>query len=167
MQRTVTLRDGSTVVIRPVEPEDAGLLVEGFEALSDRSRYARFLTAVPRLPRHWVEDLVDVDHRDREALGAVDPVTGEGVGVVRYVRLPDAADEAEFAIAVADDWQGRGLGRVLLAELVDAARANGLRRLSGDVLAENTRMLELGRSIGRDAWLGEIHDGVVHLTVEL
>lgn len=167
MQRTVTLRDGSTAVIRPIEPEDAGLLVEGFEALSDRSRYARFLTAVPRLPRHWVDVLVDVDHRDREALGALDPQTGEGVGVARYVRLEDAPDEAEFAIAIADDWQGRGLGRVLLAELVDAARANGLRCLTADVLAENTRMLELGRSVGRDARLGEIHDGVVHLTVEL
>lgn len=167
MERTVTLRDGSTAVIRPVEPDDAGLLVEGFEALSDRSRYARFLTAVPRLPKHWVDNLVDVDHRDREALGAVDVRTGEGVGVARYVRLAEDPEEAEFAIAIADDWQGRGLGRVLLGELVDAARANGLRRLSGDILAENARMLALGRTVGRDARLGDVHDGVVHLTVDL
>lgn len=167
MQRTVTLRDGSTVVLRPMEPEDAGLLVEGFEALSDRSRYARFLTAVPRLPRHWVEELVDLDHRDREALGAIDPVSGEGVGVARYVRLEDDPREADFAIAIADPWQGRGLGRVLLAELVDAARANGLERISGDVLAENTRMLQLGRSVGRDAHVGPPEAGVVRLVVEL
>ncbi len=167
MERTVTLRDGSTAVIRPVEPEDAGLLVDGFEALSDRSRYARFLTAVPRLPRHWVQELVDLDHRDREALGALDAQTGDGVGVARYVRLEDDPQEAEFAIAIADDWQGRGLGRILLGELVEAARANGLLRLSGDVLAANDRMLELGRSVGRDAHLGDVHDGVVHLVVEL
>jgi GNAT superfamily N-acetyltransferase len=167
MQRTVMLRDGSTAVIRPVEPEDAGLLVDGFEALSDRSRYARFLTAVPRLPRHWVEDLVDLDHRDREALGALDPQTGAGVGVARYVRLDDDPEEAEFAIAIVDDWQGRGLGRILLGELVEAARANGLQRLSGDVLAENDRMLELGRTVGRDARIGEVHNGVVRLVVEL
>ncbi len=167
MQRTVMLRDGSTAVIRPVEPEDAGLLVDGFEALSDRSRYARFLTAVPRLPRHWVEELVDVDHRDREALGAVDSQTGEGVGVARYVRLDDDPDEAEFAIAIVDAWQGRGLGRILLGELVEAARANGLQRLSGDVLAENDRMLALGRSVGRDARIGDVQDGVVRLVVEL
>lgn len=167
MQRTVILRDGSTAVIRPIEPEDAGLLVEGFEALSDRSRYARFLTAVPRLPRHWVEELVDVDHRDREALGALDERTGEGIGVARYVRLDDDPEEAEFAIAIADDWQGRGLGRILLGELVDAARANGLLRLSGDVLAENHRMLALGHTVGRGASTGEVQDGVVRLVVEL
>ena len=135
MQRTATLRDGSTAVIRPVEPEDAGLLVDGFEALSDRSRYARFLTAVPRLPRHWVADLVDLDHRDREALGALDPETGEGIGVARYVRLDDDPEEAEFAIAIADAWQGRGLGRVLLGELVDAARAIDANRSCGRSVA--------------------------------
>ena len=167
MERRLTLRDGSAVVVRPVEPDDAGLLVEGFEDLSDRSRYARFLTAVPRLPRHWVDDLVDVDHRDREALGALDPATGEGIGVARYVRLDEDPAEAEFAIAVVDAWQGRGLGRALLQELVDAARANGIARLSGDVLAENDRMLALGRSAASAAWVGDVHDGVVHLTLEL
>ena len=59
----------------------------------------------------------------------MDAQTGEGVGVARYVRLDEDPEEAEFAIAIADDWQGRGLGRVLLGELVDAARADGLRRL--------------------------------------
>ena len=167
MERTVTLSDGTSVVIRPVEPEDADLLVEGFAELSDHSRYARFLTAVPRLPRHWVGELVDVDHRDHEALGALDPETGRGIGVARYVRLSDDPEEADFAIALADSWQGRGLGRILLGELADAARANGLRRLSGDVLATNTRMLALGRGIGRSATVGPPQDGVVRLVVEL
>jgi GNAT superfamily N-acetyltransferase len=167
MLRTAMLRDGAAVEIRPLEPDDADLLVEGFEGLSPASRYARFLTAVPSLPRHWVESLVDLDHRDREALAAIDALTGTGIGVARYVRLEDDPQEAEFAIAITDAWQDRGLGRILLGELCDAARANGIERLSGDVFAENGRMLGLGRTIGRGATVGTAETGVVRLVVEL
>jgi acetyltransferase len=167
MKRTVTLRDGAAVDIRPLEPEDADLLVEGFEGLSPASRYARFLTAVPSLPRHWVDDLVDLDHRDREALAASDGQTGRGIGIARYVRDENDPQEAEFAIAIADAWQSRGLGRVLLGELIDAARANGLTRLYGDVLADNERMLALGRELGDPAHVGPAESGVVRLVLEL
>jgi acetyltransferase len=167
MLRTATLRDGTPVEVRPVEPDDADLLLEGFNELSAPSRIARFLTAVPRLPGHWVEALVDIDHRDREALGALDPATGRGIGVARYVRLADRPHEAEFAVTVADAWQGRGVARLLLGELFDAARAHGLTVLSGDVLADNARMLALGRSLGRQARVGPVEGGVVRLEIDL
>jgi L-amino acid N-acyltransferase YncA len=167
MQRTVTLRDGASVDIRPVEPDDADLIVETFDGLSERSRYARFLTAVPRLPRHWVDDLVDLDHRDREALAAIEPASGHGIGIARYARHGDEPHDAEFAIAIADAWQGRGLGRVLLTELIDAARANGMMRLVGDVFAENQAMLGLARTVGRSARVGTPESGVVRLVIEL
>ena len=167
MLRTVTLRDGAAVDIRPLEPDDSELLLQGFEGLSPASRYARFLTAVPRLPKHWVDELVDLDHRDREALAASDAATGRGIGIARYVRVEGEPDAAEFAIAIADDWQDRGLGRMLLGELIDAARANGIARFYGDVFANNERMLGLGRTIGRGAQVGPAETGIVRLTVEL
>jgi acetyltransferase len=167
MQRQVTLPEGIDVVIRPVEPDDADLLVQAFEGLSAESRYLRFLTTVPRLPRHWVDELVDLDHRYREALGALDPETGEGIAVARYVRFDDDPEEADFAIAVADAWQGRGLGRLLLGELLEAARANGLRRLSGDVIATNERMLALGHTLGVPTRTSVAESGVVRLVLEL
>ena len=167
MLRTVTLRDGAAVDIRPLEPDDSDLLLQGFEGLSPASRYARFLTAVPRLPKHWVDDLTDLDHRDREALAASDAATGRGIGIARYVRVEGEPDAAEFAIAIADAWQDRGLGRLLLEELIGAARANGIARLYGDVFASNERMLGLGRTIGRGAHVGTPETGIVRLTIEL
>ncbi|HVP01433.1 MAG TPA: GNAT family N-acetyltransferase [Solirubrobacteraceae bacterium] len=159
------LKDGSEIELRPVEPDDGERIVSGFAGLSERSRYERFFTVVPTLPRHWLDELVDIDHRDREAIGAVDPQTGDGVGVARYVRLPEHPDEAEFAVTVTDAWQGRGVGRVLMNELLDAARANGIARLSGDVLAENEAMLALSRSLG--AHVEPAESAVTHVVIEL
>ena len=167
MVRHVRLKDGSVVEVRAVEPGDAELLVRGFDELSQRSRYERFFTAVPYLPSHWVDELVELDHRDREAIGARDPIGGAGVGVARYVRLEDDPQEAEFAVTVADDWHGRGLGRLLLDELFEAARANGIRRMSGDILATNTPMLRLAGHLGRTVEIGQTQAGVVHAVIEL
>ncbi len=161
------LKDGTEVELRPLEPDDAELLLEGFGALSAQSRYERFFTAVPRLPGHWLEELLDVDHRDREAIAALLAQDEAPLGLARYVRCEDDPGEAEFAVTVADAWQGRGVGRLLMGELIDAARANGLRRLTGDVHATNVPMLRLAESLGRSATLGPPQEGIVHAVIEL
>ena len=122
---TEELRDGSCVVIRPIEPDDRAALADGFERLSAESRYRRFFAPVPHLSEHDLDYLTCVDHHDHEALVAVADATGEGVGVARYVRT--GPDVAEPAIVVVDDWQGRGVGSRLLDALVERAR----RRASG------------------------------------
>ena len=165
MRRIARLKDGTEIEIRPLEPQDAELLVHGFDELSVRTRYERFFTVVPTLPRHWVEDLMDIDHRDREALGAGDPATGEGIGVARYVRPAGVAEEAEFAITITDAWQGRGVGHALMLELMEAARANGITRLTGEVLAANDPMLALAERLGARAEPSE--GGVVHVILDL
>ena len=165
MRRLARLKDGTEIEIRPLEPDDAELLIHGFDELSARTRYERFFTVVPTLPRHWVEELMDIDHRDREALGAGDPVTGQGVGIARYVRPPGTTDEAEFAVTITDEWQGRGAGRALMLELMEAARANGISRLTGEVLAANDPMLALAQRLGAHAEPSE--GGVVHVMLDL
>ncbi len=165
MSRIARLKDGSEIEIRPLEPQDAELLVHGFDELSTRTRYERFFTVVPTLPQHWIDDLMDIDHRDREALGAGDPATGEGVGVARYVRPPGTTEEAEFAITITDAWQGRGVGRMLMHALMDAARANGITCLTGEVLAANEPMLALAERLG--ARVEPSEGGVVHVVLDL
>src|SRR5919204_4159967 len=104
---TVPIRDGSQVVLRPVQPDDKQELVEGFEHWSPESRYKRFLGPVNELGERDVKYLTEVDHHDHEAIVA-HTLDGEALGVARYVRTE--GDTAEAAVSVADEWQGRGVG---------------------------------------------------------
>ena len=143
---TVPLRDGSRVVIRPIEPEDREALAEGFRRLSPESRYRRFFGPVTRLSERDLDYLTRVDHQDHEALVAVEESTGEGVGVARYIRT--GRDVAEAAIVVADGWQRRGVGTALLAALVKRARQEGIGRFEATVLAYNEDAIQLLERLG-------------------
>src|SRR3954454_10759994 len=114
----VTLRDGSEVIVRPLSPTDKPLLLEGFTRFGDRSRYQRFLGFKKRLSTDELDFLTNVDHVGHEAIGAIDPDSGHGIGVARFVRERPGSAVAEAAVAVVDAWQSRGLGWVLLSRLV-------------------------------------------------
>ena len=142
------LRDGARVRVRPIEPGDRDALAAGFERLSDRSRYRRFLAATPRLTSTVLTYLTDVDHHDHEALVAFDEASGDLIGVGRFVREEDDDEAAEAAITVADDWQGRGLGTKLLELISARAREEGVARFTATLLAENRAMLDLFEALG-------------------
>jgi nucleotide-binding universal stress UspA family protein/GNAT superfamily N-acetyltransferase len=143
--RPVTLRDGAEVVLRPIAPQDAGALRAGFERLSPRSRYRRFFSSVSRLSDRDVRYLTEVDHHDHEALVAV-AANGDLVGVARFVRT--GAAEAEPAIVVADDWQGRGVAGALLDALAARAREEAVEVFRAPVLAENPEAIRLLSRLG-------------------
>ena len=144
----VRLRDGSAVEIRPIAPDDAAGLNDAFEHLSKESRYLRFLSPKPHLTARELRYLTQIDHSDHEALLAIDAMTQQGVGVARYVRARETPDEAEFAVLVADDWQGRGLGRELLRALAVRARDERIGWFTGLVLSENRSMLHVLAALG-------------------
>lgn len=144
----VELSDGSWVWIRPIRPEDAAALARGFDRLSEESRYRRFLTPMEKLTESQLRYLTEVDHRDHEAMIALDLATpGEAVGVGRYVREGDS-DRAEAAVTVADDWQGRGLGTALTRILAGRAAEEGIRAFTAILLAENREMSGLLGDVG-------------------
>jgi len=167
MDRTAVLRDGSKVVIRRVTPADAPVLAEGFERLSRESRRLRFLTAKPNLSQRDLRYLTEVDGHNHEALGAVDPVTGRGLGVARFVRLAPDADVAEVAVTVTDEWQGRGLGTLLLEALTDRARAEGVTRYTALVADENTVVVDLLRRLGAHVREGDAGSNAVEYELEI
>jgi len=133
----IRLPDGAEIMIRPVEPQDAPLLEIGLEHLSAMSRYRRFRTRVDRFSADQLQELTRVDHRTREAMGALDPQSGEGVGIARYVRDPRDPKQAEVTYVVTDAWQGRGVGSALLERLAARARAVGVERVTATTLIGN------------------------------
>ena len=146
----IRLRDGSIVLIRPVRSTDAPLLIDGFARLSPQSRRMRFLIGKNELSAKELHYLTDVDHHDHEAICAVDPLTGRGVGIARYIRSADDAAAAEVAVTVVDEWQGRGLGVELMAHLAQRAREEGIRCFLALVSADNRAVLALMRRMDAD-----------------
>jgi RimJ/RimL family protein N-acetyltransferase len=144
------LRDGSEVLIRQVRGSDAPLLADGFARLSARSRQMRFLSPKRSLSAAELRFLTEVDHHDHEAIGALSPADGRGVGIARYIREPGDPTAAEIAVTIVDDWQGRGLGTELLARLSDRARQAGIRRFTATVAYGNTAMTGLLQNMGAE-----------------
>jgi GNAT superfamily N-acetyltransferase len=100
------------------------------------------------LAERELEFLTGVDHHDHEAIGAVDAATGVGVGVGRFIRFQPGGEVAEAAVAIVDEWQGRGLGRILIDRLAHRAREEGVARLRASVLASNRAMIRLFQRVG-------------------
>jgi len=129
-------------MIRPVAPSDRGAFRAGFERLGETSRYRRFLSPMDRLTNAQLDYLTNVDQHDHVALVAVDPADGEEIlGVARFVRTSDRV--AEPAIAIADHWQGKGLGTALFQALTSRALEEGVERFDALILAENEPILRL------------------------
>jgi RimJ/RimL family protein N-acetyltransferase len=144
----VRLRDGAEVLLRAVQPEDKPLFARGWERFGDESRYRRFMGAKHRLSTSELSFFTEIDHVDHEALGALDPGSGEGLGVARYVRDPERPHAAEAAVSVIDAMQGRGLGGVLLRRLCDRATEHGIRTFTAGLLTTNHSMLRLFEKLG-------------------
>jgi len=136
------------VTLRPLRREDHDIEHAFVSGLSPETRSNRLLGGAKAITREYIDSLVSVDYARDMALAATTMLGGETlVGVARYVRDADK-ESAEFAIVIADAWQGRGIGTRLMRKLIDVARRRGLKRLYGDILAINRPMLELLRKLG-------------------
>jgi acetyltransferase len=145
MEEEIALRSGTKISVRPIRPEDADLELRFFEGLSERSRYQRFMQHLPHLPPRMLARFTQLDY-DRE-LALVALHAGAFIAVGRYSPNSDGVT-AEFALTVADAWQGKGLGRALLERLCAAARAAGYQALYGFILEANREMLDLAQRLG-------------------
>jgi len=140
-QRTRT-RDGTELLIRQVRPNDKRLIAEGMERLSPESRYRRFFRPLDRLSERDLVYLTEIDHTDHEALAAIDPESGDLVGVARYVRGAEP-HLAEVSVAVGDPWQRRGVATALLERLAERAREERITHFVALVLDENVEAIRL------------------------
>ncbi|MEP7192518.1 MAG: GNAT family N-acetyltransferase [Actinomycetota bacterium] len=161
------LRDGSAVLIREVRAGDAPLLADGFTRLSSKSRQLRFLTGKPNLTTAELRYFTEIDHHNHEALGALDPADGRGLGIARYIRDVEDPERAEVAVTVVDDWQRRGLGTELLGRLTDRARREGIRHFTALVADDNSAVVGLLDDSSVGVHVIQREPGTVEYEIEL
>ena len=161
----VKLRDGREVLLRPLDSDDKELLQGAMSRMSPESRYRRFFGPHDQLTERELAYLTEIDHHDHEAVAAIDPDTGEALGVTRFVRIDHDSDRAEAAVAVVDDWQGLGLGRALLEQLSARARQEGIQHFVALVQAENERAVSALSGLGPTK--RSQRGGVTQLDIEL
>ena len=164
-ESTAELRDGRSVLIRPISPDDRTLLSDAFDRMSEESRRRRFLTPATELSAEDLDYLTEVDHRRHEAMIALDPATGRLVGSARYVQVPGERDTAEVAVAVADDWQRRGVATALLGALGTRAHENEIERFRAYVASDNRVVLDALDRAGATSKRGEA--GEIEFDVEV
>lgn len=160
----VVLRDGLSVVIRPLASGDEAAIASWFAGLGAETRYARFFVLLERLDRRTQSELARVDHFDNEAIVAVAP-DGATVGVARYLRIGESRS-AEVAVAVADCWRGRGIAGMLLERVAARARSVGFERFIAICLATNDTVIRLLSRLGPTT-VGPPEAGVVELRIDL
>lgn len=150
LERCAVIADGTEVLFRPMRPTDEEPLRELFYSLSQQSLYHRFFTVPKSLPHEKAMSLVNVDYeKDMAIVATSEEVSGEKiVAVGRYIRSSKDDKIAEVAFMVRDDWQNRGMGRVLLSALVDIAMERGIGGFVATVLPSNKQMLSVFHNCG-------------------
>jgi RimJ/RimL family protein N-acetyltransferase len=149
-QRRATLRDGTSVLLRQIRPEDRERLAAGLRELSPESRYLRFHEDLAEFTPEQLAYLTEVDHVDHEAIVAIDldRPGHPGIGVARFVRDPFEREVAEAAVTVADRYQGQGAATLLLGALAGRGREEGVEVFRHYVLARNAAMLDVFDHLG-------------------
>ena len=160
-----TMKDGRTVLLRPIRPEDEPIEGEMFTRFSERTQRFRFFQLIKNITHELLIRYTQIDY-DRE-IAIIAEIEEDGkkkmAGVVRLIADP-IKETAEFAIVVADPWQGQGLGNKFTDYILDIARARGITRISAEVLRENFIMLHIFRKRGFKITQEE---GVCHAELEL
>jgi acetyltransferase len=162
------LADGTDITIRPIRPEDAGLVQTFVRNLSEQSRFFRFMNSVQELSQSMLIRFTQIDYSREMALIAVSEQHGVEVelGVARFAINPDG-ESCEFALVIDDSMHGKGLGQKLMTALMDAARTKGMKIMEGEVLRNNADMLHLMERLGFEVKTSSDDDSIKSVRKEL
>jgi acetyltransferase len=146
-QRHIEVRDGWRVFVRPIRPEDEPLIHDLLRHMTPHDLRLRFFAPMKQFSHEFIARLTQLDYARAMAFVAFDEASNEMVGVVR-IHSDSIYETGEYAILLRSDLKGRGLGWALMQLIIEYAKSEGLKVISGDVLAENTAMLAMCRSLG-------------------
>lgn len=168
-EKTVKLKDGTRVLIRPIMPEDKDLWINFYLGLSKLSKYYRFFSSRPKPSKKMIKEYTEIDYMKNFALIGIIKEDGEEkmIGVARYVLVPRSdVKKAEVAVVVADEWQAKGLGTKLLVNLLGFIVKRNIKKICGDIFLENDKMMQLVRQSGFKL-ISENEAGVKHFEINL
>src|SRR5660397_196560 len=145
LERYITLRDGESVLLRPLKPTDDALCRDLFYDAGEETVYRRYMGSKQSYPRRERDKVVNVDYQDKMGIAAIVRRADrlEMVGLGEWEKDPKEPELAKVAFLIRDDWQQRGLGTRLLRYVIDLARNRGIHRFCAEVMAENSGMLHL------------------------
>jgi acetyltransferase len=165
-QRHLEVKDGWRVFVRPVRPEDEPSIHQLLQHVTLHDLRLRFFAAMKEFSHEFIARLTQLDYARAMAFAAFDEATGEVVGVVR-IHSDSIYESGEYAILLRSDLKGRGLGWALMQLIIEYARSEGLKVISGDVLAENTVMLAMCRSLGFEVKVDPLERDICNVRLAL
>jgi len=165
-QRHIELRDGLRVFVRPIRPEDEPLIHEFLQRVTPNDLRLRFFAPMREFSHQFIARLTQLDYARAMAFVGFDEATRQMAGVVR-IHSDSIYETGEYAILLRSDVKGRGLGWELMRLLIEYAKSEGLKTISGDVLKENTIMLEMCRHLGFEVKADPVEHGICNVKLEL
>jgi acetyltransferase len=165
-QRHLEIKDGWRVLARPIRPEDEPLMHEFLRHVTSQDLRLRFFAPMKEFTHPFIARLTQLDYARAMAFVAFDEATNEIVGVV-HIHSDSIYETGEYAILLRSDLKGRGLGWALMQLIIEYAKSEGLKAISGDVLQENTVMLEMCRSLGFEVKTDPVEHGVCNVRLTL
>jgi acetyltransferase len=168
LAKNQVLASGAKIFVRPIKPDDEPLLQDFVRSLDPRDARFRFFAPVHELSHAAAARLTQLDYRDEMGIVAFPSVQKQQkiLGIVWFFAA-ESGNAAEFAICVQSAQRGRGLGLLLMADMIQLARQRGLKRLWGDVLADNRRMLDMCAELGMIRSSSPLGAGIVRVTLDL
>ncbi len=165
-QRHIEVKDGWRVFVRPILPEDEPLIHELLRHVTSHDLRLRFFAQMKEFSHEFIARLTQLDYARAMAFVAFDEVSGEMVGVVR-IHSDSIYESGEYAILLRSDLKGRGLGWALMQLIIEYAKSEGLKAISGDVLAENSVMLAMCRSLGFEVKADPVEHDICDVRLKL
>jgi len=164
--RHLELKDRLRIVVRPIRPDDEPSIYEFVRHVTKEDLRLRFFAAMKQFSHEFIARLTQLDYARAMAFVAFDEATGEMVGVVR-IHSDSIYETGEYAILLRSDLKGRGLGWMLMQMIIEYAKSEGLKHISGDVLHENTVMLDMCRSLGFEVVNDPVEHDICHVKLPL